>query len=74
MKLFICYIKIITKLTLCFFIAISGIFTAAHLAELSEKIFKSETVGTCTFVFAAVVLTAAFTSMISFLEGEQQWN
>lgn len=71
MKLFICYFKILTKLVLCFFIAISAIFSAAHLAELSGKIFQSETVGTCTFVFVTIVLTAGFTSMFAFLEGEQ---
>lgn len=71
MTLFFEYFKIMMKLTVCFFIAISAIFSAAHLAELSGKIFQSETVGTCTFVFITIVLTAAFTSMFAFLEGEQ---
>ena len=72
MTLFFEYFKIMMKLTVCFFIAISAIFSAAHLAELLGKLFQSETVGTCTFVFVTIFLTAAFTSIIAFLEGEQQ--
>jgi hypothetical protein len=70
-SLFFTYLKIMTKLTLCFCLAFSAIFTAAHLAELSGKIFQSETIGTITFILVSICLTAAFTSMVAFLEGER---